>query len=404
MAFHTLWRKWMKECVGTTTASILVNESPTSEFPMRRRLRQGDLFSPFLLLIVVKGLNVMMTAATEANMFTGYSIGSNTPIVISHLQFVDDTLLLGVKSRANVRAFRAVLFLFEAMSGLKVNFDKSLLVGVNIDESWVHEATYVLSCKIGRLPFIYMGLLIGSDARYLIFWEPVIYCIKAILSVWKSRNMSFSGHLTLLQSFLSSLPVYTLSFFRTPSGNWCWRCLVDRNGLWYKVLSSRYGEERGERFRRLFDLSVDKYMKVTEMYSLGWDEGGEAWGWRRQLFALEEDLGGECRTLLSNVTLQDVRQWHPNVGDGYTVCGVYQMPMRQEMHNTYAAATAVWHKNVPLKVSICAWHLLRNRWSTKDKLVRCDIIPFDSQLCVTGCDSNESADHHLIHCPTFGEI
>jgi len=26
---------------------------------------------------------------------------------------------------------------------------------------------------------------------------------------------------------------------------WCWRCLVDIEGLWFKVLSSRYGEERG---------------------------------------------------------------------------------------------------------------------------------------------------------------
>ena len=28
-------------------------------------------------------------------------------------------------------------------------------------------------------------------------------------------------------------------------GKWYWRCLVDGEGLWYKMLSSRYGEERG---------------------------------------------------------------------------------------------------------------------------------------------------------------
>jgi len=41
---------------------------------------------------------------------------------------------------------------------------------------------------------------------------------------------------------------------------------------------------------------------------------------------------GECRSVLSNVTLQDivtdVWQWRPNMGDGYTVYGVYQMLMR----------------------------------------------------------------------------
>jgi hypothetical protein len=40
MAFPTLWRKWMKECVSTIIASILVNGCPTDEFHLKRRLRQ----------------------------------------------------------------------------------------------------------------------------------------------------------------------------------------------------------------------------------------------------------------------------------------------------------------------------------------------------------------------------
>lgn len=110
-----------------------------------------------------------MTAAMETNLLTGYSVGSNSPTMISHLQFAEDTLLMGVKSWANVRALRAVLFLFEAMSELKVKFHKSMLIGINIDESWVHEAASVLSYKIGQLPFIYLGLPIGGDATLLIF-------------------------------------------------------------------------------------------------------------------------------------------------------------------------------------------------------------------------------------------
>ncbi|MCI79928.1 RNA-directed DNA polymerase (Reverse transcriptase), partial [Trifolium medium] len=55
----------------------------------------------------------------QSNFFTGYSVGVVAPVVVSHLQFADDTLLVGVKSWANVRALRAVLMLFEAVSGLK---------------------------------------------------------------------------------------------------------------------------------------------------------------------------------------------------------------------------------------------------------------------------------------------
>ena len=62
-------------------------------------------------------------------------MGSGDLVVVSHLQFAYDTLILGEKSWANIRAMRAVLLLFEALSGLKVNFSKSQLVGVNVPAS-----------------------------------------------------------------------------------------------------------------------------------------------------------------------------------------------------------------------------------------------------------------------------
>jgi len=125
MSFLVLWRKWIKECVTTTTASILVNGSPTDEFPFKRGLRQGDPLSPFLFLLATEGLNVMRTSMAENNLFKGFGIGNSNSVVVSHLQFADDTLLLGEKSWANGRALRAVLSLFAVMSGLKVNFHKS---------------------------------------------------------------------------------------------------------------------------------------------------------------------------------------------------------------------------------------------------------------------------------------
>ncbi|GAU42656.1 hypothetical protein TSUD_398610 [Trifolium subterraneum] len=217
MSFPTLWRKWIKECVGTATASVLVNGSPTDEFPLERGLLQGDPLSPFLFLLVAEGLNVLMEAMVARNLFTGYSVGEFNPISVSHLQFADDTLILGVKSWANVRALRAVLVLFETMSGLKVNFNKNMLVGVNIPDSWLGEAASALCCKVGKLPFLYLGLPIGGDPRRLFFWEPVLTRLKKRLSGWKSRFLSFGGRLVLLKSVLTSLPVFALSFFKAPS-------------------------------------------------------------------------------------------------------------------------------------------------------------------------------------------
>jgi len=77
MNFPTLWRKWIIECISTTSASVLVNGCPTDEIKFERGLRQGDPLSPFLFLIAAEGLNVMMNALVEAGIFSGYKVGSN---------------------------------------------------------------------------------------------------------------------------------------------------------------------------------------------------------------------------------------------------------------------------------------------------------------------------------------
>ncbi|GAU43220.1 hypothetical protein TSUD_241100 [Trifolium subterraneum] len=182
MSFPILWRKWIKECVCTATASVLVNGSPTDEFPLEKGLRQGDPLSPFLFLLAAEGLNVLMEAVVARNLFTGYSVGEQDPI--------------------------------------SVNFHKSMLVGVNIPDTWLGEAASSLCCKVGKIPFLYLGLPIGGDPRRLGFWEPVLARLQNRLSGWKSRFLSFGGRLVLLKSVLTSLPVYALSFFKAPSGEW----------------------------------------------------------------------------------------------------------------------------------------------------------------------------------------
>ncbi|MCH79613.1 cysteine-rich receptor-like protein kinase, partial [Trifolium medium] len=521
MSFPTLWRKWIKECVGTATASVLVNGCPTDEFPMERGLRQGDPLSPFLFLLAAEGLNVMMKAMVHSNLFTGYSVGAAAPRVVSHLQFADDTLLMGVKSWANVRALRAVLVLFEAVSGLKVNFHKSMLVGVNIAESWLAEAASMLGCVVGKVPFVYLGLAIGGDPRRLAFWNPVLTRIKAKLSGWKSRFLSYGGRLILLKSVLTYLPVYALSFFKAPPGiissieallnnffwggsedhrkvswirwknvclgneygglgvrhlrefnvallgKWCWRLLVDRGGLWYKVLAARYGESggrlvagdrRGSQWWRevarirdgensieggwfaesivrrvgngedtlfwtnlwlcdeplsvlyshLFELSANKSSTIAAMSELGWGEGGAAWQCRRQLRVWEQEELAECRGFIDDIVLQtnitDKWLWRHETGGGYTVRSAYLLLTARDYHVVDTTATLIWHKQVPVKVSVLAWRLLRNRLPTKDNLVARHIIPVDSQLCASGCGGLETVHHMFLSCPVFAPL
>ncbi|AES78629.1 hypothetical protein MTR_7g037240 [Medicago truncatula] len=94
-----------------------------------------------------KSLN-SLTVSGPDSAFQKVQFSPFRPVVVSHLQFADDTLILREKSWANIRALRAVFLLFEAMSGLKVNFSKSQLVGVNVPSSWLAEAVLVLNCNV----------------------------------------------------------------------------------------------------------------------------------------------------------------------------------------------------------------------------------------------------------------
>jgi len=75
-----------------------------------------------------------------------------------------------------------------------------------------------MSCKHGHLPFLYLGLPIGGDPRKLQFWYSLVDRIRNQLSGWKCKNLSLGGRLVLLESVMSSVPVYFLSFFKSPSG------------------------------------------------------------------------------------------------------------------------------------------------------------------------------------------
>jgi hypothetical protein len=47
---------------------------------------------------VADGFNVMMKSLVDVGLFRGYSIGEQEGVQLTHLQFADDTLIIGEKS------------------------------------------------------------------------------------------------------------------------------------------------------------------------------------------------------------------------------------------------------------------------------------------------------------------
>ena len=98
-----------------------------------RGLCQGDPLSPQLFILVIDMLNRILNVAASNQLIKG--IGDNE--VFSHilnLQFTDDTLIFSGIYRENITSLKFIVYSYELLSGLKINFKKSVVIGIGISK------------------------------------------------------------------------------------------------------------------------------------------------------------------------------------------------------------------------------------------------------------------------------
>ncbi|GJQ91568.1 putative RNA-directed DNA polymerase, eukaryota, reverse transcriptase zinc-binding domain protein [Tanacetum coccineum] len=192
LGFRLKWRSWIKTCLLSSRASILVNGSPTSEFSINRGLRQGDPLSPFIFILVKEGLY---------NAFA---------------DVVDDMIITTGWNARDLENIICVLHVFYLALGFKINIHKSNIYGIGVNEDEVYNMASNAGCIAGNIPFNYLGLPIRSNMKSIASWKMLIDCFRSRLSTWKASLLSIGGRLTLIKFMLGSLSIYYLLIFRAP--------------------------------------------------------------------------------------------------------------------------------------------------------------------------------------------
>jgi len=78
---------------------VMVNGSPTDEFKWVWISGKRTSLSPlYLFIIEAEELNVTINSSMEHEIFEGYDVGFEHTFIITRLQFVDNTLIMGDKS------------------------------------------------------------------------------------------------------------------------------------------------------------------------------------------------------------------------------------------------------------------------------------------------------------------
>ncbi|XP_071718424.1 uncharacterized protein [Rutidosis leptorrhynchoides] len=337
LGFGRRWIMWVKGCLNSSFASVLVNGSPTEEFKIGRGLRQGDPLSPFLFIICMEGLHVAMLDAIDQNLFKCISVGNIGNVVnISHCFFADDALFIGEWSDDNIRNLICILKCFFLVSGLQVNIHKSNIMGIGIPLNERNRAANAFGCTPATIPFTYLGIPIGANMRRIENWNTIVNKVEKRLAKWKVNLLSFGGRLTLIKSVLGALGTYFLSMFKAPKGvikrleslraNFLWGgSKEDRKIHWVKWSEIIKSKEKGG----LGVVSYDSLNKAL-LYKWRWRYVTcSEWLWVSVIKASHgEQRDGYSPLVNKNVTgswahinraISDIHVQHPSVGSSLSL-------------------------------------------------------------------------------------
>ncbi|KAF3652458.1 putative midasin-like isoform X7 [Capsicum annuum] len=289
----------------------------------------------------------------------------------------DDSLIFCEAEVSQMRHIRDILTIFEGISGLHVNWQKSTLYPVNKVDTMEILANN-LGCQVAPLPTKYLGMPPGAKNKELEVWGEVLERCDRRLARWKSPYLSLGGRLTLVKSVLDSLLSYMMSLFPIPKSIEKRINLLRRTFLWngnkeqkgynlfleniqLKVgngLKIEFWNEHwiGERslkflFPDLFLPSQHARVTLTQMWSTqGWN-----FNFRRALNAWEVQRVADLLLVIndfSGITNKPVRPvWKLHNKGAFTVKSCYWRRNTGQLQIRNWPWNLIWKVKIPLKVS-----------------------------------------------------
>ena len=113
---------------------------------------------------------------------------------------------------------KRILRWFALILGLHINFHKSSIIGINVDDQLCLRLATSIFCRSDSLPRKYLGMPLGANPSRISTWKPVIEKFRKRLHMLKERLLSMAGRLCLIKSVVNSLPIYFMSVFKMPKG------------------------------------------------------------------------------------------------------------------------------------------------------------------------------------------
>lgn len=212
--FSQGWITMIMRCVTTATFSVKLHGGLSSLFSPSRGLRQGDPLSPYLFLFCVEGFSALLKSAQNEGSLSGVKFGSTGPTV-THLLFVDDSVVFLEGSQQNLETLKHILEDYEVASRQRVNLQKSsIFFGKGCKEEEKSGLKNVIGIESEALSERYLGLptVVGKSKEGT--FKHVREASSSKVSGWKGQGLSKAAREVLVKFILQATPTYTMSCFQ----------------------------------------------------------------------------------------------------------------------------------------------------------------------------------------------
>ncbi|XP_048229537.1 uncharacterized protein LOC125370011 [Ricinus communis] len=161
-----------------------------------------------------KGLSSILDNATSQGLIHDFKVARDNP-AISHLFFIEDSLIFYRANAAEYGYFKNCLHQYELEFGHLINFEKSAIsFSPNTNNNKIEYVKQLFGFSMVYGHHVYIGLPTFSMRNKWIQFGYLRDKVVHRLSGWKHKLFFLGGKETLIISVIQSLPTYVMSFFR----------------------------------------------------------------------------------------------------------------------------------------------------------------------------------------------
>ena len=279
--------------------SLVCNNGFSSEyFKLQRGVKQGDHLSAYVFVL---GAEIMVIAIRTFSNIKAIQIGKDE---IKITQFADDTTVF-INDEKSLDVLLKVLESFRKISGLKINIEKTEVLWLGSMRNCEHNPLGFKCKKYVKS----LGIFFSYDKklRETLNFGGMSTHISQIINLWKQRNLTILGKITITKSLLLSKLVYRASMLQVPQ-----EIISDIKKLIFKFLWNgpdklrRKDTYKDYRVGGLRVTDIDSMLKASKLTWIGKLLSDDNKVWTAYLREKLERFGGLRLFLRSNY---DIKQY-----------------------------------------------------------------------------------------------